>query len=281
MTELRGKPVATALEEQMTEKVGLLKEKGIVPTLLIVRVGERPDDLSYERNATSVGERLGLCVKSASFAADIAENDFLAAFQKAVTDESVHGVLLFRPLPKQLDLQKVKALLPAEKDVDGMLDENLGKLFLDDKTAFPPCTAQAVMELLHFYHIPVSGRHAVVCGRSLVIGKPLSQLLLAENATVTVCHSRTENMPAVTKSADMVITAVGRAKMFTQNYFTEAQTVIDVGINVDEAGALCGDVDAAHVNVSALTPVPGGIGAVTTRVLMLHCVVAAERKATA
>ena len=280
MTELRGKAVASALEETLLSRVNALKARGIAPTLMIVRVGERPDDLSYERNAASCGEKLGLCVKKEAYPADITEEDFVCSFKEKASDPAVHGILLLHPLPKHIDLNKVKAVFPPEKDIDCLLDENLGKIFLGDKTVAPPCTAQAVMELLHFYQIPVSGKHVVVCGRSMVVGKPLSQLLLNENATVTVCHSRTENMPLVTRQADVVVTAVGRAKLFTADYFTENQTVIDVGINVDENGALCGDVDyaSASVKVNAITPVPGGIGTVTTRVLVQNCVAAAERK---
>lgn len=279
MIDLRGKPVADAMEESIRSRVTALQKDGVLPMLLIVRVGERADDLSYEKNATACGERLGLRVRHAVYPADVTEEEFLASFAAASHDPAVHGILLLRPLPKAIDIKKVKAVFPPEKDLDCLLDENLGKIFLGDKTVSPPCTAQAVIEILHYYRIPVTGKHAVVIGRSMVIGKPLSQLLLNENATVTVCHSRSEDLPRITRQADIVVAAVGKPKLFDGSYFTPEQAVIDVGINLDENGALCGDVAADTVNVAALTPVPGGIGTVTTRVLMQNCVAAAERQA--
>lgn len=280
MIELRGKAVAEAMEQKLTQRVDELKEKGVTPTLAIVRVGERPDDLSYERGATNCCTKLGIKVCPAVFPGDVPEKDFLEGFAKVAGDPSVDGILLFHPLPKHIDLEKVKAVFPPEKDIDCMLDENLGKIFTGDKNVAPPCTAQAVMELLHFYNIPLSGKHVVVCGRSMVVGKPLSQLLLNENTTVTVCHSRTTDMPSVTKQGDVVVTAVGRAKLFGEAYFVPGQTVVDVGINVDSDGKLCGDVDfaAASAVVEAITPVPGGVGTVTTRVLAQNCIAACERK---
>lgn len=279
MTELRGKPVVEAMEQNLTNRVTVLKEKGVTPTLAIVRVGERPDDLSYERGATNCCRKLGMEVRSSVFPGDVSEEDFIRGFVSVARDPAIHGILLLHPLPKHIDLEKVKAVFPPEKDIDCLLDENLGKIFTGDKKVAPPCTAQAVMELLHHYNIPLSGKHVVVCGRSMVVGKPLSQLLLNENATVTVCHSRTEDMPSVTKQGDLVVTAVGRAKLFDEAYFAPGQTVVDVGINLDETGSLCGDVDFASVSAvaKALTPVPGGIGAVTTRVLAQNCIAACER----
>ncbi len=279
MTELRGKPVAEAMEEKLQKRVEALKAKGVTPTLAIVRVGERPDDLSYEKGATNCCKKLSMDVVSAVFPEDSREEDFLQDFAAMAQNPSVHGILLLHPLPKHLSLDKVKAIFPPEKDVDCLLDSNLGKIFLGDKQVAPPCTAQAVMELLHFYHIPISGKHAVVCGRSMVVGKPLSQLLLNENATVTVCHSRTEDMPSVTKRGDLLVTAVGRAKLFGKDYVTSGQTVVDVGINVDENGSLCGDADFAEVSTvaEAVTPVPGGIGIITTRVLAQNCIAACEK----
>lgn len=282
MTELRGKPVVEAMEQNLTNRVTALKEKGVTPALAIVRVGERPDDLSYERGATNCCSKLGMEVRSSVFPGDVSEEDFIRGFATVAEDPAVHGILLLHPLPGHIDLEKVKTVFPPEKDIDCLLDENLGKIFTGDKNVAPPCTAQAVMELLHHYNIPLSGKHVVVCGRSMVVGKPLSQLLLNENATVTVCHSRTEDMPSVTKQGDVVVTAVGRAKLFRENYFAPGQTVIDVGINMDSEGKLCGDVDFAAVSAvaEAITPVPGGIGAVTTRVLAQNCIAACERKNT-
>lgn len=279
MQELRGKPVADAITEQLINRVNVLKEKGTVPTLAIVRVGERPDDLSYQRGAVSRSEKVGVTPRVCAFEGDISEEAFISEFKKIADDEAVHGILLLHPLPKHIDIERVKAVFPVEKDIDCMLDENLGKIFTGDRSVPPPCTAQAVMEMLKFYGIDLCGKHVAVCGRSMVVGKPLSQLLLNENATVTVCHSRTIDMPSVTRNADIVITAVGRAKMFTEEYFSEGQTVIDVGINVDKDGNLCGDVDYETVKekVFAITPVPGGVGSVTTAVLLQNLVMAAEK----
>ena len=280
MTVLSGKPVAEAMMNKLAQRVVSLKERGVTPTLLIVRVGEKPDDISYQRGATRCCESVGIAVKSAEFAADIAENEFLQSFDKLAHDGSVHGILLLHPLPKHIDIEKVKSLFPRQKDVDCMLNRNLGRLFTNDKTVSPPCTAQAVMELLHYYGIGVSGKNAVVVGRSLVVGKPLSMLLLSENATVTVCHSKTQNLQSITRSADIVVTTIGRAKMFKRDYFCEGQTVVDVGINVDENKNLCGDVDYEDVakHVSAITPVPGGIGVITTRVLAQNLINCCERQ---
>lgn len=281
MQELRGKPVADAITEELIKRTDALKSKGIDPTLAIVRVGERPDDLSYQRGAVSRSEKVGVTPKVYAFEGGISEEDFIAEFKKIADDASVHGILLLHPLPKHIDIEKVKSVFPAEKDIDCMLDTNLGRIFTGDRQVPPPCTAQAVMEMLHFYGIKLSGKNVTVCGRSMVVGKPLSQLLLNENATVTVCHSRTVNMASVTASSDIVVTAIGRAKMFKEEYFSEGQTVIDVGINVDENNNLCGDVDYENVKekVSAITPVPGGVGSVTTAVLLKNLVSAAERRA--
>lgn len=279
MQELRGKAVADAITEENINRVSALKEKGITPTLAIVRVGERPDDLSYQKGAVSRCEKTGVENKVFAFENGIGENEFIAEFKKIAENRDVHGILLLHPLPKHIDIEKVKSVFPAEKDVDCMLDFNLGRIFTGDKNVAPPCTAQAVMEILKFYGVSLTGKNVTVCGRSMVVGKPLSQLLLNENATVTVCHSRTVDMASVTKRADVVVTAIGRAKMFTEEYFREGQNVIDVGINVDENNNLCGDVDYENVSktVGAITPVPGGVGSVTTAVLLKNLISAAER----
>ena len=276
--ELRGKAVADFLTEETAKEVDELKKQGITPTLAIVRVGERPDDMSYQKGAVARCGKTGVESRVFAFENGVSEEEFIEEFKNIADDESVHGILLLHPLPKHIDLNKVKAVFPPKKDIDCMLDLNLGRIFTGDKNVAPPCTAQAVMEMLRFYGIPVSGKHVAVCGRSMVVGKPLSQLLLNENATVTVCHSRTEDMPSLTKTADIVVTAVGRAKMFTEEYFSEGQTVIDVGINVDENENLCGDVDYENVSktVAAITPVPGGVGSVTTAVLVRNCVLSAK-----
>ena len=280
MIELRGKPVADAVSERVSRKVLRLKELGVSPALAIVRVGNRPDDLAYQRGATSRCEKAGIRVLPYEFDGDIVQERFLSEFSSIAGDKSIHGILLLHPLPRQIDIEEVKKIFPPEKDIDCMLDENSGRIFTGGDV-MPPCTAQAVMELLKFYGVKLCGKHAVICGRSMVVGKPLSQLMLRENATVTVCHSRSENMSGITRGADIVVTAVGRAKMFGKEYFSPGQTVIDVGINTDDEGSLCGDVDFAAVSGIAemITPVPGGVGSVTTAVLAENCVIAAERAA--
>lgn len=195
-------------------------------------------------------------------------------------DDKIHGVLIFRPLPKHLDEAAVIQALAPEKDVDGITDGSMVGVFAGTKQGFPPCTPQACMEILDHYGIDCTGKKAVVVGRSLVVGKPAAMMLLKKNATVTVCHTRTVDMPSVVKEADIVIVAAGRAGVVDDRYVSSGQTVIDVGINVNEEGKLCGDVayDKVEPVVKAITPVPGGVGSVTTSVLVGHVVEAAMRK---
>ena len=195
-------------------------------------------------------------------------------------DDAIHGVLMFRPLPKHINQKVVENALAAEKDVDCQTDASLGGVFTGQKVGFPPCTPQPCMEILDHYGIDCTGKKAVVIGRSLVVGKPAAMMLIQKNATVTVCHTRTVDMPSVTREADIVIVAAGRAGVVGAEYVSEGQTVIDVGINVNAEGKLCGDCDYAAVEpiVDAITPVPGGVGSVTTSVLVGHVVEAAMRK---
>ena len=202
--ELRGKPVADAINERVLAKAEALKAEGVNPTLAIVRLGENPDDLSYEKGAIKRCEGVGVTVKTFQFDRDISHTEFMEKWRKICNDESIHGILLFRPLPPQIIEAQVKGAFPIEKDIDCLLDYNLGRIFVDDKTVAPPCTAQAVMELLDFYDIPVAGKNIVVVGRSLVVGKPLAMLLMQRNATVTICHSRTRDLKEACKNADIV-----------------------------------------------------------------------------
>lgn len=277
---LAGKAVADAMKEELTKKVGELKGKGIMPTLGIVRVGARPDDLFYEGGAKKTCETIGMVYELFEYPVDIDQ----AAFEKAITDvganKKINGILMFAPLPKHLDERKIRSLIPVEKDVDCMTLGSAAKVFADDLTGFPPCTPTACMDILKFYNIPLKGKKAVVLGRSLVVGKPVGMLLLREHATVTICHSRTENLPAVCADADVLIAAVGRAKMVKANFVKAGQTVIDVGINEDpdNPGKYCGDVDYAECEpiVGKITPVPGGVGSVTTVVLCKQTIIACE-----
>ena len=269
--QLLGKEVTAALNEKIKANVAELQGKGVNPTLCIIRVGENPSDISYERGATKRCETLGVACEKILLPEDVSQEELLATIDKVNKDDSIHGVLLFRPLPKHLDQAVIENALAPEKDVDCM------------KIGFPPCTPQACMEILDHYGIDCTGKKAVVIGRSLVVGKPAAMMLVKKNATVTICHTRTVDMPSVAREADIIIVAAGRAGVVGAEYVKEGQTIIDVGINVNAEGKLCGDVDYAAVEpiVDAITPVPGGVGSVTTSVLVGHVVEAAMRKVNA
>ena len=277
---LKGAPVAAALNETMKADTAALKEKGIVPTLAVLRVGARADDLSYERGAMKRAAAVGIEVRNVVLPEDVDGDTFYRTLEELNEDASVHGILMFRPLPKHLDGEKARQMLVPSKDVDGCTDGSLAGVFTNTPLGFAPCTAQAAMEILHYYGIPVSGLRAAVIGRSLVIGRPVAMMLMHENATVTVCHTRTKDVPAVTREADLVIAASGQMESIGREYLREGQIVIDVGIGWnEEKQKLCGDVrfEEAEGLVSALTPVPGGVGSVTTAVLCRHVVDAAMK----
>ena len=277
---LKGAPVAAAMNETMKADTAALKEKGIVPTLTVLRVGARADDLSYERGAMKRAAAVGIEVRNVVLPEDVDGDTFFRTLEELNEDASVHGILMFRPLPKHLDGEKARQMLVPSKDVDGCTDGSLAGVFTNTSLGFAPCTAQAAMEILHYYGIPVSGLRAAVIGRSLVIGRPVAMMLMHENATVTVCHTRTKDVPAVTREADLVIAASGQMESVGREYLREGQIVIDVGIGwKEEKQKLCGDVrfEEAEGLVSALTPVPGGVGSVTTAVLCRHVVDAAMK----
>jgi len=277
---LKGAPVAEALTEKMKTDVAELNAKGINPTLAILRAGERPDDISYERGAVRRAEKAGVSIKQVILPADVTQDEFDRALISLNRDKEVHGILMFRPLPEQLDNEKARKMLAPGKDIDGCTDGSLAGVFTNTKTGFPPCTAQAAMEILDFYGVDCAGKRAVVIGRSLVVGRPAALMLMHKNATVTVCHTKTADMPAIVREADIVIVAAGKMETIGAEYFRPGQTVIDVGISWnEEKGKLCGDVkfDEAEPVVSAITPVPGGVGTVTTSILVSHVVEAAER----
>ena len=275
-----GKEVVAAVNSRIMADVAALKEKGVTPTLGIVRVGERGDDLSYERGAVKRCETLGVAYEKFLLPADCTQDELMAVIDQVNKNDAIHGVLMFRPLPKHLDEAAVIKALDPEKDVDGITDGSMVGVFAGTNQGFPPCTPQACMEILDYYNVDCTGKKAVVVGRSLVVGKPAAMMLIKKNATVTVCHTRTVDMPSVVKEADIVIVAAGRAGVVDASYVREGQIVIDVGINVNAEGKLCGDVDYASVEpiVEAITPVPGGVGSVTTSVLIGHVVEAAKRK---
>ena len=275
---LTGKEVVAHIAENLHGRIERLASSGVVPTLALVRVGARPDDLSYERTAVKRAAGLGVATKLYELDEFAPQAALESTLRSINYDKTVHGCLLFRPLPSFIDERAMCNVLIGAKDVDGITLASLASVFAGSGTGFPPCTAAACLEVLDYYGIPLTGKHVVVVGRSLVVGKPVSMMLLARNASVTICHSRTENLAKITKTADIVICATGRARAFGAEYFAPGQTVLDVGINFDTNGAMCGDVDFAAVEpiVGAITPVPGGLGSVTTSVTMQHTVAAAE-----
>jgi len=278
---LKGADVVSALNEKMIAEIGVLKGKGVAPALAILRVGERPDDISYEKSATKRCETVGVVVRHIALPNDVTQEDVIKSINDLNNDESIHGVLIFRPLPKHISDEAVRAALVPEKDVDGITDGSLAGVFTGSGKGFAPCTAQACIEILDYYKIDCTGKRAAVIGRSLVVGKPLSIMLMGKNATVTVCHTRTVDVPAVTREADILIVAAGRMEGLTKEYFSPGQVVLDVGINWNEQkGKLCGDVlfEDAEPVVTAITPVPGGVGTVTTSVLVSHVVEAASKR---
>lgn len=277
---LKGAPVAEALTEQMKKDAEELRARGIDPTLAILRVGERPDDLAYERGAMKRSEKVGISVRKVVLPEDVSQEGFDAALTELNEDPEIHGILMFRPLPKHLDNEKARKMLAPEKDIDGCTDGSLAGVFTNTRTGFPPCTAQAAMEVLHHYGVEVKGKKAAVIGRSLVIGRPVGMMLMHENATVVNCHTRTVDVPSITREADILIAAAGVLHSVTPEFTNPDQVIIDVGINWDEEkGGISGDVDfdAVEPVVKAITPVPGGVGTVTSSVLVSHVIEAAKR----
>ena len=281
MTVLTGKSTIVQLCEEAIQKTAKLTAAGIKPCLAILRVGEKPDDIYYENSAVKRMEGIGIAVRQIHKPEATTTEQLILELEKLNVDASVHGVLLLMPLPAHIDAAAVKASLSPKKDIDCLTAENMAKIYADDSTGFAPCTPAAVMALLQCNSIDLRGKNVTVIGRSLVVGKPLSMLLLSKNATVTICHSRTKDLAAVCRQADILIAAVGRARMVNANFVKPGAVVIDVGINVDEKGQMCGDVDfdAVAEIAEAVTPVPGGIGGITTAVLAQNLLKAAELQA--
>ncbi len=278
MITLKGAAVSAKIKEQVeTLLTGL---KGKTPKLAIVRVGERPDDLSYERGALKKMESFGLMGESFAFPQDITDEAFKEEFAKINENPDIDGILLLRPLPKQIKEKDIEHMIDPGKDLDGISPENIARVFAGDDTGFAPCTAEAVVEVLKANDISLTGKRVVIMGRSMVVGRPLSMLMLKENATVTICHTRTEDLKETCKNAQILVAAAGRARMVDASFVGTDAIVVDVGINVDEDGKLCGDVDfdSLEGTASMATPVPGGVGAVTTAVLARHLVLAALKK---
>ena len=288
---LLGKEVTSALNAKLQAKVAELKAKGIAPKLGIIRCGENPSDLSYEKGATARAELIGVEVQKFVLPEDVSKEALIDQIKAINTDSTIHGVLMFRPLPKHLkaDQDEICNALDPVKDVDCMTDLSNAGVFEGRKDlGFPPCTPQACMEILDYYGIDCKGKKAVVIGRSLVVGKPAAMMLMGKNATVTVCHTRTVDVPKEAREADILVSSAGVLKSLTKDYVRPGQIVIDVSINWDPdkvnskggKGAIAGDAvfDEVEPIVEAITPVPGGVGSVTTSVLIGHVVEAAERQ---
>ncbi len=281
MITLRGAEVSEKLKAQVQEELNSL---GRIPRLAIVRVGESPDDISYEKGAVKKMASFGLEAVKYTFPEDISDQEFKEAFCSINSDPTVDGILLFRPLPEHLVQEDIDRMINPLKDLDGISPVNIAKVFSGDNTGFAPCTAEAVMDILRFNGISPAGKRAVIVGRSMVVGRPLAMLFLQENATVTVCHTRTVDLPRLCRSADILVVAAGCANMVDKSFVKPGAVVIDVGINVDKNGKLCGDVDFKDIEETAsmATPVPGGVGSVTTSVLarrLVHAARLQEKKA--
>ena len=278
---IKGKPVGDALSEVLKGECEALVKEGIQPKLAILRVGAKPNDLSYEKGALKKCETIGITTEVTELPDGTTQDQYIETLQKLNDDSSVHGILTFRPLPEGIDENVIKNIIAPEKDVDCFSPMNTAKLMEGDKTGFPPCTPTAVVEILKHYNVPLKGANVVVLGRSMVVGKPVSMLLLGENATVTICHSKTKDLPKVCADADVLVAGVGRARMVTADYVKEGAVVIDVGINAKpEGGGICGDVDTDDVagKASMVTPVPAGVGSVTTSILAKHVIKACKQQ---
>ncbi len=274
---LYGKPVAESIINDLSERTKTLLDKGIQPAISILRAGSRSDDIAYEKRVAGLCERINIKVNIIEMPEDVSQQKLESELARANEDPDVHGILVFRPLPSQIDENRICSLISPQKDIDCMNSENLKKLFMGDSSGIAPCTPEAVIEILKYYDYQLEGKNAVIVNRSMVIGKPLAMLFLNENSTVTICHSRTVNLNEITKSADIIVSGVGRAKYFGDEYVSENSTVIDVGINFAE-GRMCGDLDfdTVHNRVEAITPVPGGVGTVTSAILLKHLLISAE-----
>lgn len=277
---LKGKPVADRIKEEIINAAAECRASGrSLPKLAILRVGDRADDVAYEARVLKNCSELGIEAEVTAVDNNICMVDFMKVLDRLNEAPEIHGILIFRPLPQQLDMEAISRAIRPEKDVDCMSPVNAEKIFTGDKTGIPPCTPEAVIEILKHYDYDLTGKNVVVVNRSMVLGKPLAMLFLAENATVTICHSKTKDLPKITASADIVVTGVGKGKYFRREFFTGDSVIVDVGINMKN-GALCGDVDFEEVSesVAAISPVPGGVGTVTSMLLLSHVVKAMKQQ---
>jgi methylenetetrahydrofolate dehydrogenase (NADP+)/methenyltetrahydrofolate cyclohydrolase len=278
---LKGSPVANAIKQQVAQRISAVRQ---TVTLGIIRFGEKPSDLYYEKNIQKTCSSIGMNSQVIVFK-KTAFSHVEKKINAIVNAADIHGIVLFSPLPPMIDSRAIYQMIPVEKDIDGLNMHTAGALYTGGSCTFPPCTADACLALLKFYNIDLPGKYCVIIGRSLTVGKPLSLLLLNENATVTICHSHTKQLAQMTRQADILITAIGQARMITAEFVNKNQTVLDVGINADphRPGCYCGDVDFEQVSpiVKRITPVPGGIGSITTAILCEHTFTAFQQQSTA
>lgn len=275
---LSGKEVSQYLISKINNRAVKLKSEGITPTAAFIRVGTNRDDITYQNSILKACNNVGVTTELHELDENTTADVLLQLISKLNMDDKVHGIMIFRPLPKEIDEEKINAAISPEKDVEGMNPINLAKVFAGNYEGFAPCTAAAVMEILKYYKIKLKGKHIVVLGRSMVVGKPLSMMLLKEDGTITICHSKTERMNVLAKSADILVVAIGKANAISKDYVKPGAVVIDVGINVDSSGKIRGDVNYEEVEkiASKITPVPGGVGSVTTAILIKNIVKAAK-----
>lgn len=278
---LKGKPVADRIKADMRRSISEMNKKGIKPTLGIIRMGKRPDDIAYEKGIIKNCHTVGIEVKVYELDIKSSMEVLKDLLEEVNSDKNIHGILVFRPLPEHIDIEEIRNMISPEKDIDCMNPINLEKVFEGNLNGFVPCTPKAVIEILKHYDFQLQGSNVAVVNSSLVVGRPLSMMLLEEKATPTICHSKTKNLHEISSKADVVVTAVGKARLFGEKYFTSDSILIDVGINDDGNGSICGDVDYDEVigKVKGITPVPGGVGSVTTAILLSHVVKACEHSA--
>ena len=278
---LDGKEVAARLTEELKQRADRLRERGVTPKLAIVRIGERVSDVKYELGATKKCAKIGIEIVPFHLPGDVTQEELIETIGAVNRDRTIHGCLIFRPFPEGFDDALIRSKLEPEKDVDGITNDSLSGVFTSTNTGYTPCTAAACMRILDHYGYELEGKRVVVIGASLVVGRPLALMFLAREATVSICHIKTRDVARYCDNADIIVSAAGHAGLVTKEMVKPGQTVLDVGINVNSEGKLCGDVDFEEVAkvVDAITPVPGGVGSVTTSVLAMHTIEAAETAA--
>ncbi|MCR5705048.1 MAG: bifunctional methylenetetrahydrofolate dehydrogenase/methenyltetrahydrofolate cyclohydrolase FolD [Eubacterium sp.] len=272
-----GKAISLQIKEELKQQVAAYKEQGVEITLAVVKVGNDPASAVYVRNKEKACEYIGVTSRTLALPEETTEEELLETVKSLNEDSTVNGILVQLPLPKHIDESKILLAIDPKKDVDGFHPVNVGKMVIGEDT-FLPCTPAGIIEMLKRSDVDIEGKECVVIGRSNIVGKPMALLMLRENATVTIAHSRTKDLKEVTKKADILVAAIGKAKFVTSDYVKDGAVVIDVGMDRDENGKLCGDVDYEDVfdKVSAITPVPGGVGPMTVTMLLVNCLRSVE-----